>query len=52
MSSGARAGASEAATGARRFQGQTSWQMSQPKTWRPMGARRDLVDGPFFSMVR
>ena len=34
------------------FQGQTSWQMSQPKTWRPMGARSSSGIGPRFSMVR
>src|SRR5579859_1248472 len=30
---------SDVEIGARRFQGQTSWQMSQPNRWLPMGSR-------------
>ena len=41
---GARAGS--AVTGARRFQGHTSWQMSQPNTWRPMPGRSGSGTGP------
>src|ERR1017187_31126 len=37
---GSNSGAVDA--GALRFHGQTSWQMSQPKTWRPIPTRRSL----------
>ena len=38
--------------GARRFHGQTSWQISQPNTCRPMCPRRSSAMLPFFSIVR
>src|ERR1700686_1238093 len=38
--------------GALRFHGQTSWQISQPKTWRPMPTRRCSGIDPRFSIVR
>src|SRR5216683_2514034 len=40
------------ATGAHRFHGQTSWQISQPNTCRPMGSRSSSAIAPFFSIVR
>src|SRR5207248_4815856 len=38
--------------GALRFQGQTSWQISQPKTWRPIFSRIGTGISPRFSLVK
>ena len=38
--------------GEARFQGQTSWQMSQPKTWRPIPSIKLGLMAPRCSMVR
>jgi indolepyruvate ferredoxin oxidoreductase beta subunit len=46
----ANAGSGE--TGARRFQGHTSWQMSHPKMWRPMVARSCSGTLPRNSIVK
>src|ERR1039458_7731762 len=49
-SRGSKAGS--AVMGARRFQGQTSWQMSQPKTCGPMAARCSKGMAARSSMVK
>src|ERR1035437_7772576 len=47
---GSNSGAVDA--GALRFHGQTSWQMSQPKTWRPIPTRKSSGIDPRFSIVK
>jgi hypothetical protein len=48
----AAAKAGSSVTGARRFHGHTSWQISQPKTWRPMAGRASSGAAPRSSMVK